>query len=64
MHEHRRIHPIQEANKMSAKSHIALLAAVALTICLALVSRPSTAFPADSSDESQIRAVLDMQTAA
>ena len=49
---------------MSAKSHIALLAAVALTICLALISRPSTAFPADSSDESQIRAVLDMQTAA
>ena len=49
---------------MSAKSHIALLAAVALTICLALVSRPSTASPADSSDESQIRAVLDMQTAA
>ncbi len=46
---------------MPAKSHIALLAAVAVMICLALASRPSIASP---SDEDQIRAVLDMQTAA
>ena len=49
---------------MSAKSRIVLLAAVAVTICLALASRASTASPADSSEESQIRAVLDIQTAA
>ncbi len=49
---------------MPAKSRIALLAAVAVTICLAAISRSSTAAPADSSDESQIRAVLDMQTDA
>jgi ketosteroid isomerase-like protein len=49
---------------MPAKSRIALLAAVAVTICIALISRPSTASPADSSAEAQIRAVLDMQTDA
>jgi ketosteroid isomerase-like protein len=49
---------------MSPNSRIALLAAVALTICLAVISRPSTASPTDSSEEAQIRAVLDMQTAA
>jgi len=49
---------------MSAKSRIALLAAISATICLALASRSSTASPADPSEESQIRAVLDTQTAA
>jgi ketosteroid isomerase-like protein len=49
---------------MPAKFRIALFAAVAVTICLAAVSRFSVAAPADSSDEAQIRAVLDMQTAA
>lgn len=49
---------------MPAKSRIAVLAAAAMTICLILASRPSTATRADSSDEAQIRAVLDMQTSA
>jgi ketosteroid isomerase-like protein len=49
---------------MSAKPRIALLAAAALTICLAVMSHPSIASPADPAAESQIRAVLDMQTAA
>lgn len=49
---------------MPPKSRIALIAAVTITICLVLFLRPSTASPADSSDEAQIRAVLDMQTAA
>ena len=49
---------------MSAKSRIVLLAAVAVTICLALASRLSKASPADPLEEAQIRAVLDMQTAA
>jgi ketosteroid isomerase-like protein len=49
---------------MSSKSRIALLVVVALITCLAVLSRPSTASPADPSDESRIRAVLDMQTAA
>ena len=49
---------------MSSKSRIALLVVVALITCLAVLSRPSTVSPADPSDESQIRAVLDMQTAA
>ncbi len=49
---------------MPAKSHIALLGAVAVMICLALPSRSSIASPAGPSDEDQIRAVLDMQTAA
>jgi ketosteroid isomerase-like protein len=50
---------------MSAKSRTALFAAAAVVIiCLAIVSRSAIASPADSSDESQIRAVLEMQTAA
>jgi ketosteroid isomerase-like protein len=49
---------------VSAKSSIALLAAAAITICLALTSRSSIASPADPSDEAQIRAVLETQTAA
>jgi ketosteroid isomerase-like protein len=49
---------------MHAKFRIAVLAAVAMTICLVLASRLSTATRADSPDEAQIRAVLDMQTAA
>ena len=49
---------------MPSKSRIAILAAVAVTICLALTSRSSIASPADSSEESQIRAVLDTQAAA
>jgi ketosteroid isomerase-like protein len=49
---------------MSAKSRIAILAAIAVTLCLATISRPSTASPANPSEEAQIRAVLDMQTAA
>ena len=50
---------------MSAKSSTALFAAVAaVIICLAIVSRSSVASTADSSDESRIRAVLEMQTAA
>ena len=49
---------------MSSKSRIALLVVAALITCFAVLSRPSTASPADPSDESQIRAVLDMQTAA
>jgi ketosteroid isomerase-like protein len=63
---HKRIHirQIQEEPKMPARFRIALLAAVAVTICLAIVSRSSIASPADSSDDAQIRAVLEMQTAA
>ena len=49
---------------MSTKSRVVRLAAVALTICLAVVSRSSIASPAAPSGESQIRAVLDMQTTA
>jgi ketosteroid isomerase-like protein len=49
---------------MSAKSRIAILTAVAVTICLAIISRPSLASPAGPSEEDQIRAVLEMQTAA
>ncbi len=49
---------------MPAKSRIALLAAVAVLICAAAVSRSSVASPAIPSDEAAIRAVLDMQTAA
>ncbi len=49
---------------MPAKSRIAVLAAVAAMICLALASRSSIAAPPSLSDEAQIRAVLDMQTAA
>ena len=49
---------------MLAKFRIALFAAVAAAICLAAVSRSSIASPPYPSDESQIRAVLDMQTAA
>lgn len=49
---------------MPAKSRIAVLAAVAAMICLALASRSSIASPPSLSDEAQIRAVLDMQTAA
>jgi ketosteroid isomerase-like protein len=49
---------------MPAKFRIALFFTVAVTICLAAVSRSSIAAPADRSDESQIRAVLEMQTAA
>ena len=49
---------------MPAKSRIALLAVVGVLICAAVLSRSSSASPADPSDESQIRAVLDMQTAA
>ncbi len=49
---------------MPAKSRIAVLAAVAVMICLALASRSSIASPPSPSDEAQIRAVLDMQTAA
>jgi ketosteroid isomerase-like protein len=49
---------------MSAKFRIALFLAVSVTICLAAVSRSSDASPADSSEEAQIRAVLETQTAA
>ena len=49
---------------MHAKSSIALSLAVAAIIGLAVASRSYTASPPDSSDESQIRAVLEMQTAA
>jgi ketosteroid isomerase-like protein len=49
---------------MFAKTRITLFAAVAATLCLAVASRASKASPADLLDESQIRAVLDMQTAA
>jgi ketosteroid isomerase-like protein len=59
-----RIRPIQEGHKMPAKFRIARFAAVAATIWLVVVSRSSVASPAYPSDESQIRAVLDMQTAA
>src|SRR6202035_3880505 len=51
-------------NQMPAKSRIALFFTVAVAICLAAVSRSSIASPAASSDEAQIRAVLEMQTAA
>jgi ketosteroid isomerase-like protein len=49
---------------MPAKSRIAILAAVAILICVAAISRTSIASPANPSDEAAIRAVLDMQTAA
>ena len=49
---------------MSTRARITLLFAVAVTICLALASRPSKASPADPSEVAQIRAVLDIQTAA
>jgi len=49
---------------MPIKSRIATIAAVAVMICLAVISHPSIASPAGPSDEDQIRAVLDMQTAA
>jgi ketosteroid isomerase-like protein len=49
---------------MSARFRIALLATVAITICLAVISRSSIVATADSSDEAQIRAVLETQTAA
>ena len=49
---------------MSAKSRVAIFLAIVATICLALISRPFLASPADPSEESQIRAVLGMQTAA
>ena len=49
---------------MPAKFRITVLAAVTMTICVALAWRPPTAIRADSSDDAQIRAVLDMQTAA
>src|SRR5580692_4691268 len=49
---------------MSAKSRSALLAALAVLISAAAISRTSTASPANPSDEAAIRAVLDMQTAA
>jgi ketosteroid isomerase-like protein len=62
--EQTRIRPIQEDHKMPARFRIALFAAVAATICLVVVSRSSIASPAYPSDESQIRAVLEMQTAA
>jgi ketosteroid isomerase-like protein len=64
LHEQIHIYPTQEEHKMPAKFRIVLVTAVAATICLAVVSRSSIASPADSSDESQIRAVLEMQTAA
>jgi ketosteroid isomerase-like protein len=56
--------PFQEEHEMPAKSRIALLAAVTAMLCFAAVSRSSIASPADPSEEAQIRAVLDMQTAA
>jgi len=49
---------------MPARFRIALFTAVAVAISLAAISRSSTAGTADTSDESQIRAVLEMQTAA
>ena len=49
---------------MPARFRIALLFAMAVAVSLAFVVRSSVAAPADSSDESQIRAVLDMQTVA
>jgi ketosteroid isomerase-like protein len=49
---------------MSARSRVALFVAVAATLCLAEISRSSIASPADPSEESQIRAVLETQTAA
>jgi ketosteroid isomerase-like protein len=49
---------------MYTKSRIALLAALALTICLAVISRSSIASPTNPSEESEIRALLDMQTTA
>jgi ketosteroid isomerase-like protein len=55
---------MQEEHPMPANSRIALLAALAITICLVAASRSSIASPANPSDEAQIRAVLDMQTAA
>jgi ketosteroid isomerase-like protein len=64
LHEQIHIRSTQEEHEVPAKSCIALLAAVAIAICLATASRPSTASPANPSDEAEIRAVLDMQTAA
>ena len=49
---------------MLARFRIALLFVIAAIIALAFASRSSVAAPADSSDEAQIRAVLDVQTAA
>ena len=49
---------------MPAKFRIALLFVMTAIISLAFVVRSSVAAPADSSAEAQIRAVLDMQTAA
>jgi ketosteroid isomerase-like protein len=49
---------------MSPKFRIALLAAVAVLIGAALVSRTSIAAPPNPADEAAIRAVLDMQTTA
>ena len=49
---------------MPAKFRVALLFAVAVAVSLAFASHSSVAAPADSSAEAQIRAVLDMQTAA
>jgi ketosteroid isomerase-like protein len=49
---------------MSAKSRIVVLAALASAICLAAISRTSVASRANPSDQAEIRAVLDMQTAA
>ena len=49
---------------MSAKSRIVVLTALAIAICLTAISRTSVASPANPSDQAEIRAVLDMQTAA
>ena len=49
---------------MSARSRVALFVAVAATLCLAVISSPSIAAPANPSDEAQIRAVLETQAAA
>jgi ketosteroid isomerase-like protein len=64
LHKQIHIRPIQEEHEMPAKSRIALLAAAAVLICAAAASRSSIASPANHSDEAEIRAVLDMQTAA
>jgi len=49
---------------MPARSSIALFVAAAATLCLAVISSPSIAAPANPSDEAQIRAVLETQAAA
>jgi ketosteroid isomerase-like protein len=49
---------------MPTKLRIALFAVMVAIICLAAASRSSIASSANPSDEAQIRAVLDMQTAA